>query len=349
MNITNQNTKRRFFNMGNDGRLLNWKMRILESGVLKRQNDQECICYCPWCGERKGKCYIKMILDDETPMLYHCFICQESGVLNSTMLEKLGITDFQDSSDINELDQIIKGSKVGYRKQIKSSNGDIECNLKDYLYDGNYNNNIIEYMKNRFHIQNINTDKMLEWCVIGNIRKYLNDVGFDSVNTRINLDNRIWFRMRNGNVIGRSINNQGERWMVIRNKQPHNGNNIYVISNLFNLSGRTIRVWMAEGVMDVIGIQNKIEQSIDESDLSETNDVFIAVMGRMYSSGFEWLIGRGLFGDSVKVNVVCDNDYTDIKNRIHQYEKCFSSIKVMQNHLDKDCGVEPDKIEFGYV
>ena len=47
--------------MSNNGKLLDWKMRILDSGLLKRQNDQECICYCPWCGERKGKCYIKMI------------------------------------------------------------------------------------------------------------------------------------------------------------------------------------------------------------------------------------------------------------------------------------------------
>ena len=106
---------------------------------------------------------------------------------------------------------------------------------------------------------------------------------------------------------------------------------------------------MTEGVMDSIGIQNKLDSVVDESDFIEMNDVFISVMGRMYSSGFEWLLGRGLFGDSVKVNIVCDNDYTDIKNRIRKYEKCFSSIKVMMNHLDKDCGVEPDNIELGYV
>lgn len=337
--------------MSNNGKLLDWKMRILESGLLKRQNYQECICYCPYCGERKGKCYVKMVLDDETPMVYHCFICQESGPVNSSFLEKLGITNFQDSSDINELDQIIKESNNGYRKQIKSTNGDIECNLSNYLIDGNYNQSNIDYMKNRFNIQNIPNDKMMEWCVIGNIRKYLYDMGYNHIyDSHIRLENRIWFRMRNGNVAGRLITNRDEeRWIKISNKHKHEGNDIYVIGNLFNLSGRVIRVWMTEGVMDSIGIQNKLDSVVDESDFIEMNDVFISVMGRMYSSGFEWLLGRGLFGDSVKVNIVCDNDYTDIKNRIRKYEKCFSSIKVMRNHLSKDCGVEPDNIELGYV
>lgn len=336
--------------MSNEGKLLNWKMRILESGLIRRQNDQECICHCPFCGERKGKCYIKMILDDETPMLYHCFICQESGVINSFFLDKLGISNFE-NADINELDQIIKGSNVGFRKQIKSSNGDIECNLKDYLNENDsFNNNIIEYMKNRFDMKSITNEKMLEWCVVGNIRKYLKDIGYSEIdNSNMNLENRIWFRMKNGSVVGRSITDQGERWMIVSNKQTHDGKNIYVMGNLFNLSGRTIRVWMGEGVMDVIGMQNKIEQSVDESDFCEMNDVFIAVMGRMYSSGFEWLIGRGLFGDSVKVHIICDDDYTDIKKRISKYQKCFESIKVMKNMLDKDCGVSPDQIELGYV
>ena len=348
MNNTNQIQKEVFILMGNNGKLLDWKMRILDSGLLKRQNDQECICYCPWCGERKGKCYIKMILDDDTPMLYHCFICQESGVVNSTFLDKLGIDNFHDG-DVNELDQIIRGNSSGYRKQIKSSNGDVECNLKEYLINDGYDNNIAEYMKKRFDIKSIDTNKMLEWCVVSNIKKYLIDIGYKQVtDPHIILNNRIWFRMRNGSAVGRLISGKGERWMVISNKREHE-KNIYVIGNLFNLSGRVIRVWMGEGVMDVIGMQNKLEQSVDESDFAEMNDVFIAVMGRMYSSGFEWLIGRGLFGESVEVNIICDDDYTNIEKQIKKYRKCFYKIKVFKNMIDKDCGVAPENIELGIV
>ena len=190
-----------------------------------------------------------MILDDDTPMLYHCFICQESGVVNSTFLDKLGIDNFHDG-DVNELDQIIRGNSSGYRKQIKSSNGDVECNLKEYLINDGYDNNIVEYMKKRFNIKSIDTNKMLEWCVVSNIKKYLVDIGYKQVtDPHIILNNRIWFRMRNGSVVGRLISGKGERWMVISNKREHE-KNIYVIGNLFNLSGRVIRVWMGEGVMD---------------------------------------------------------------------------------------------------
>lgn len=330
--------------MNNNGRLLNWKTKILESGILRRQNDRECICYCPWCGERKGKCYIQMILDDETPMLYHCFICQESGVVGSVMLEKLGISNFQDS-DISELDNINRGNSNGFRKQIKASNGDIECNLKDYAtFDiSNYN-----YLKNRFDIKTeITPEQMMAWCVIGDIRKYLKDIGFQDVyNSKTKFENRIWFRLKNGSVVGRLISGDGERWMVIRNKQPHQSTNIYAMGNLFNLSNRTIRIWMCEGITDLIGLNNKLESSSENNDSS---NVFIAVLGRSYSSGFEWIIGRGLFGKSIEVRIVCDDDYTDIKKRIHQYEKCFRSIKVMKNMLSKDCGVPSDQIELGYV
>ena len=75
---------------------------------------------------------------------------------------------------------------------------------------------------------------------------------------------------------------------------------------------------------DLIGLNNKLEQVFEDSDGDDNfSNVFIAVMGRMYSSGFEWLIGRGIFGKSVDVKIVCDDDYTDIKNRIRKYEKCF--------------------------
>ena len=335
--------------MGNNGRLLNWKTKILESGILKRQNDRECICYCPWCGERKGKCYIQMVLDDETPMLYHCFICQESGVVGSVMLEKLGISNFQES-DTSELDNINRGNSNGFRKQIKASNGDIECNLENYsTFDiSNYN-----YLKNRFDIvSEITSEKMLSWCVVGDIRKYLKDVGFKDVNTKIKLENRIWFRLKNGNVAGRLMTGNGERWMIISNPQNNHcqGSNVYVMGNLFNLASRTIRIWMCEGITDLIGLNNKLEQVFEDSDSDDNfSNVFIAVMGRMYSSGFEWLIGRGIFGKSIDVRIVCDDDYTDIKNRIRKYEKCFHSIKVMKNMIHKDCGVPADQIELGYV
>jgi hypothetical protein len=72
-------------------------------------------------------------------------------------------------------------------------------------------------------------------------------------------------------------------------------------------------------------------------------------MGRMYSSGFEWLIGRGLFGESVEVFIVCDDDYTNIEKQIKKYRKCFYRIKVFKNMIDKDCGVAAENIELGIV
>ena len=137
---------------------------------------------------------------------------------------------------------------------------------------------------------------MLEWCVVSNIKKYLIDIGYKQVtDPHIILNNRIWFRMRNGSVVGRLISGKGERWMVISNKREHE-KNIYVIGNLFNLSGRVIRVWMGEGVMDVIGMQNKLEQSVDESDFTEMNDVEIKYMYTSY--GTKLLVAKEVGDDT---------------------------------------------------
>ena len=62
-------------------------------------DDTEVSIKCPFCGDSDksdhGHCYIKLNVDENEPMYYHCFraSCGEKGVLTPDILETMGCTD----------------------------------------------------------------------------------------------------------------------------------------------------------------------------------------------------------------------------------------------------------------
>lgn len=63
----------------------------------KRLDDYKVVVKCPICGEggkqrNHGHCYVGLI-DNHPPLVYHCFINECSGVVNSDFLRNIGIDD----------------------------------------------------------------------------------------------------------------------------------------------------------------------------------------------------------------------------------------------------------------
>lgn len=84
-------------------------------------------CQCPFCGDSQksdhGHFYIKVELNDNEPMWYHCFRadCDAKGRLTKNELEMMGCNDLQTIMDLTSYNQSTnKNGKSGYKKPFIS-------------------------------------------------------------------------------------------------------------------------------------------------------------------------------------------------------------------------------------
>ena len=298
-----------------------FKRKLLSTGLFRKTSGSQYVCKtCPYCGDTKSHMYVLIKQEDDTPVLYHCFKCNASGILNQEFLEYFDINDIE-----------IPRFK-GRRRIQPNGNHNTVIDLIDYEKDTGMVEMSSMYIQERIGIRpNKNELKMFQ--IIGNPYSYIETyLGGDMKGVK----DRVWFRLSNGNMIGRSVDADSNfRWKKRNCIDGSNGSGIYIIKNNVD-TYQTINVCICEGVMDAIGLYY-------HSGLN--NAVFIACMGRDYSLGIKYVINAGIFGLSVNVRIYKDSDVDYVKLN-KKYGYLFKSISVYKNAIGKDYGVHADKIEF---
>ncbi len=115
---------------------------------IRQVNDIQYRTRCPFCGDSKsnlntGHLYIKINPDDNSPMVYHCFKCEESGIVDDNLLLALNIGNINLKSNITNLNKTsdrIKGQKFLTDDEIINFNYKLP-EVKDY--------NKIKYIEDR--------------------------------------------------------------------------------------------------------------------------------------------------------------------------------------------------------
>ena len=102
-------------------------------------------------------------------------------------------------------------------------------------------------------------------------------------------------------------------------------------------------------MFDTLGIAYQL---IDNTD----NSINIAVSGKYYNRVLTYLIGLGLYGSNVIVNIYSDNDNTfnkkksndtsidHYRNLLNKYKPLYGRINVIYNLKNKDYGIPKDGI-----
>lgn len=308
--------------MPNDGKLLQTKIQMQESGLFKKINNQEVWCRCPFCGDNHENFNIKFIMDDDTPLLYHCWICEEGGLLTNKLLTQIGLDNPALPSTIN-----FDKSKSKSIKNHQSISNEI-FKLSDYYNNEHRNEVCSNYIYKRIEFSpDIQTMQMFN--IIPDIEKYCNDF---RINYNKYMNERVWFRMKNGMLAGRLIddNPNQQRWMKLKPGYV-SGITMYTVQKPFDVT-QNLTIFLSEGVLDSIGLFNYF----NENDYDK-NALFISCMGRGYDSVIRSLIVSGLFGKSVSICIMCDADYTNPKYEF-AYNQLFSNIKLFTNDIKKDFG-----------
>lgn len=310
-----------------DNKLHDFKVDLINSGVVRHQTQDEYRCNCPYCGDRKRHCYIMIRLSDDSPVLYNCFKCNSKGVVNQHFLELLGLDNlktpqFKLSKKLEV--QSTASTKIDLNKQLVSDD--------DSLFD------IQNYILNRIgHTPSI--DQLKEFQYVSNPKQYAIDyLGYKGDNDRI-FDHRFWFRLSNGNIHGRLDHDGTRRWQRFQTNRV-SGSAVYTIKNGIDLY-EPIVICVCEGIMDAIGLYFNYECS---------NSVYVATLGKNYVRGIQYVMNMGIFGNSVSVRIFKDPDVKPEKIFIDKgLMSLFKRIDVYENTMGADYGVKEDQMDIKKV
>jgi hypothetical protein len=306
------------------GKVLDFKEALINSGIFKKVREEQYRCkFCPYCGDNKFHIYVKIVYDEETPVLYHCKKCG-GGRVDYKFLEYYGLNDLSvpKYKGLKKIDSC----KIGNNQAELINPGDDLSNAMDYI---NYRVGVYPTEMELGYFQYISNP--MRYASEFLTSKKLNEKWFTGKELRC------WFRLTNGNMIGRN-RAESDGWRQFRSDVIKNSG-IYVIKLPFDPS-KTIDVYISEGIMDSIGLFYGYKQS--------SNVIYISVLGRDYNKGIDYLLNTGIFGKHVNIKIFKDADVDKVSvDRLKK--RFFKHVDVYQNMIGKDYGVSSDKMDISKV
>lgn len=306
-----------------DKNIIEFKERLIATGLFKRVSaSQYRVRECPKCGDRKWHCYVKIDINTDEPVFYHCFKCNSSGVVDKSFVDYLNI------------DLRIPNWK--YRKNISTNTSVMaieKTEMDSILSKEDDVSGISQYINSRIGVIPSYTD--LEFFnFIGNPLRYGTAVLDGDISY---LDKRYWFKLTNGNMLGRYEDDSVDmRWLRFKSKRIKMSG-IYKINLPFDLY-QNINVIIAEGIMDVIGLYYHYK--------SLSNNIYIATLGKSYQKGIEFVLQRGIFGPTVNIHIFKDSDVPVEKIWIpKEYNSLFKRINIYENQAFKDYGTKSENFD----
>lgn len=323
---------------------------------IRQVNDVQYQTRCPFCGDSKtklntGHLYIKVNPEDNYPMVYHCFKCEESGIVNDSFLMAMNINDINLKSNIvslNKTSDKIKGQKFFNEDKIINFGYKLP-DIKDY--------NKIRYIEDRLE-NTLSNEDISKFKIITSLRDFL---VFNNIK-EITMENYICHNIEK-NYIGfltfggayilfRDISNkQYYKWIKYPVTEESRGCKLfYSIENSIDVFSReNININLSEGVMDILSLYKNLEYN-------SSNDLNIAVGGKQYLPILNTLSGMGFVGSNINLNIFSDNDVvfnkkaknpTDVeyfKKLLNRQKYLYGNTNIFYNLIDKDIGVGLNKI-----
>lgn len=324
----------------------------------KKVNDNEYRTRCPLCGDSKknentGHMYIKVNVNDNSPIQFHCFLCEEGGVLKPSMLSMLEIDDINLKSSLTALNK--SADKIDKKGII---DGGI-LKTFDYELPKIKRSDKTKYIENRLGIK-LPDSAFKKMKVITSLREFLihNNIKKLTCSDKVayNIENNYvgFLSYGNSHILFRDITEKQEiSWFKYPITKDSSVNRIFysMDAEIDLFTSDEIIINIAEGVMDTISAHYNLGYDGE-------NVLNLCVSGRYYSSLILFLISMGFIGSNITINIFADNDYMfNNKNNVNtttlgyykkilsDYKHLFGKVYVWYNLKSKDIGVPRNMIE----
>lgn len=330
------------------------------TSYYRQVTDVEHLTRCPFCGDslnpNKGHMYMHIVLDDTSPIQYHCARCGEGGYLTPNVLRRFGI----ESNDLKQLlDQL--NHHIGRRDRrmiMEKSYAMFNYVLPDRVkYPMK-----LKYIEDRLGIA-VTEDVINECKIITSVADFLKTNEIDSLTadksvvTMYEYDYIGFLSYGNSYILLRDVSGRHKdfSWIKYPITDASRGSKIfYSMSSAIDIETEDpITINIAEGVFDIISIGYNLKQN-------KLNTINIANTGKEYSSLISFLVSKGLVGSNVTLNIYSDNDkifnkkenskrrvkteLQDYKGDLYPYKFLMNGVYVKYNQVFKDYGTTKDNI-----
>jgi len=321
--------------------------KLLSVHSSKSVNESQIVIRCPFCGDSvknstSAHFFIKIELKLNTPIIFHCFLCDISGVMTPSILRTFRINDLQINSKLLSYNKETIG-KINKKLGIKNNIFDFKIPmslLKELIKEKKY------YIENRLGI-NITEEELIELKVVFNFGEFLRHNNIKTLTTNkeqasILHNNYVGFlSAKNEHIVFRDISGKYKRYFKYSiYKNLDNTRKFYSIPNSIDLLlPKTITINIAEGVFDILGLYYNI------FDKEKENTIYTAVCGCGFTNVLKFYIQSGIIGN-VDINIFSDKDKKPwfYKNLFEELNPFVNKIKLYYNSLGKDYGVKKNEI-----
>lgn len=323
--------------------IMNYLMQVLIQPKVM-SGGTELACPCPFCGETRPKLYIGPFDDSDDPIRYNCFICKIGGFVNQDFLDDYGVSSTSIDPDIMKLNKGNSYKSVSIRGEIYHNLfwGNVSMNeLSEYKlqyinkrlglnfsYQDCINNKIILNIYDLMQLNGItrftrhpNTVEQLNSYFIGFLTR---------TNSSLNMRNLI-SGSYSESKLEESLQQKYINYNLFKTKQE---NDFYILPCNIDRT-RTVKLFIAEGPFDVLGIKYNL---IKEDD----NCIYAAGKGKAYEKVLFWVI-KTIAPIDMEVHYFPDRDVEvrSIRSIIEKYMVYPYRFLIHQNTYcnEKDFGV----------
>ena len=318
---------------------------LLNTPYAKEYKDDYIYVRCPICGDsikHLDKPHCSIWIREGLPLIYHCWICTNSGIVNKEFLSDLNVLDSDIHSYVTTYNKSnMKGNKINnvFITENKTQNLSIPTiRNKDYKVD---------YIRNRLGINF--TKRMLEYlrCIVS-IKDFLN-----VNNIKANEHYKKLLSVIEEDYVG--FLSTDKTYITFRNTNPYSkyryikysifdgfnlGSPSYTVPNRIDVMDESIDLHIAEGIFDILSVFfNVCECKIDKS-------IYAAACGSGYKNLIRMFLRKGLL-TNLNVNIYSDSD-KDIYwyQNIYDMKPWFKNINIYYNDdkHQKDFGVRKEDI-----
>jgi hypothetical protein len=311
----------------------------------------EIIIRCPFCGDsakdpHKGHFYIM----NKAPFKYYCQRCQSKGIVNSQLLQKINVFDYEVVNMVNQ-------SFRDYQKKLTIKYGselNFFSNRQLKFYPNQYTgleNSKIKYLEDRLDI--VLEEKDVEtYKLILNVKDFLTNNNID-INKRLKTpkDKDLFNKVQNhtigfltadkNTIICRSLDTEKTGFRYHNYSLfPDNveSKKFFTVKKNLDLSLPEHKIIMTEGIIDVIGVHNHVYSRDDES-------LYVSNNGKSFLFVLDYLASLSLL--NVNIEIYSDKDvnlkfyeYIMKNNRLAK----FNGLNIFYNKIGKDYGVKSSEI-----
>jgi hypothetical protein len=303
---------------------------------------------CPICGDsaKNTKPHCTVWLRPGQPVVFHCWVCESSGIATYSFLRDLGITDINMYSELSHYNKTNSVGKDGSRKFISYKEYQ-RIQVPKIRENDPYAERKVEYMQNRMGIPY--TCSSLEYMrVITSMSDFLMLNALSPTgdwNIKVLDTDYIGFLSSDKSMITlRDITgNHPLKYIKYHVSNAFtDGQTFYSIPMPADPLADELNLNICEGTFDLHGVFFHVNKA------NTDNNIYVAVCGSGYVRVLKYFLKKG-FLTNLNVNIFSDSDKSPYwyARSLESFDFWFNSINLYYNDMEgeKDFGIRPERIK----